>query len=61
MDEGQAGVTDRRSGVMAGSWKGECVVPENGLLEQSLDVVAQGLVMTRLDLTMEMVREGEKG
>lgn len=46
---------------MGGSWKGECVVPEKSLLEQSLDVVAQGLVMTRLGLTMEMVREGEKG
>lgn len=46
---------------MGGSWKGEYVVPENGLLEQSWDVVAQGLVMTRLGLTTEMVREGEKG
>lgn len=61
VDEGQAGVADRQSGVMGDSWKGECVVPENGLLEQSLDVVAQGLAMTRPGLTMEMVREGEKG
>lgn len=37
------------------------MVPGNGLLEQSLDVVAQGLVMTRLGLTMEMVRGRGEG
>lgn len=43
---------------MGVSGKGEHVVPDSGLLEQSLDIVAQGLVMTRLGLTMEMVMEG---
>lgn len=46
---------------MGVSWKGERVVPDSGLLEQSLDIVAQVLVMTRLGLTMEMVTEGEGG